>query len=535
MAGAAGAATGVHTQQLEILNEIARIATADLELRPMLQRITDALAHRFDWEFVALVRIDEHHQSFVCEATTSDLPTTVHVGYTRPLRSGIVGEVAATGKPIVLDDVRLAPEYVETLLGALSEICVPVVHHGQLVAVLNIESTRLAAFHDQLPLLLAVAGQIAGAIASARAHEELRQRARLMEMMGEVSRTALQATDLDEILQRVVAYVHQRFPLAETGILLLDEPTNEFVLKAFAGDVDIDREARFGAHEGIMGRCLRTGKTQVVHDVTTDPDYIPYVPDVVAEVVVPIVFRERVVGVFNLESKNLDAFSPAVVLAFEAFADQVAGAINLASMNQRLVDAKAALDQKTTDLEQANAHLAKAIETLHHISTQDGLTGVSNRRHFDEMFGLEWRRAARTGQVVSLLLIDIDFFKPFNDACGHQAGDDCLRRVAQTLGESLQRASDLVARYGGEEFVLLLSGTTDEQAELIGEAIRARVEAMDIEHPASPMGRITISAGIATVIADRDGNASTLLRRADDALYAAKRAGRNACRTSPPG
>jgi diguanylate cyclase (GGDEF)-like protein len=259
------------------------------------------------------------------------------------------------------------------------------------------------------------------------------------------------------------------------------------------------------------------------------------VPGVLAEVVVPIVFRERVVGVFNLESTNLDAFSPAVVLAFEAFADQVAGAINLASMNQRLVDAKAALDQKTTDLEQANAHLAKAIETLHHISTQDGLTAVANRRHFDEMFGLEWRRAARTRQPVSLLLVDIDFFKPFNDACGHQAGDDCLRRVAHTLAESVQRASDLVARYGGEEFVLLLPGTTAEQAELVGESIRARVEAMNIEHPASPMGRITISAGIATVVADRGGNADALLRRADDALYAAKRAGRNACRTSPPG
>ena len=518
-----------HTQQLEILNEVARLATADLELRPMLQRITDTLAHRFDWEFVALMSIDDERQRFVCEALTSAVETSVYVGYGRELGSGVVGEVAATERPIVIDDVRTWPNYVETMPGAASEICVPVKHKGRLVAILNLESTRPAAFHGQLTLLMTVAEQIAGAIASARMYEELRQRAKLMEMMSEVSRTALQATDLDEILQRVVDYVHARFPLLITAILLHDDAADEFVLKAFAGEAGLERETRHSLDHGIAARGLRSGRTEVVRDVQADSEYLAIDPRVVSEVVVPIRFRERVVGVINLESGSQDVFSPANVLAFEAFSDQVAGAINLAAMNQRLVDAKTALDQKTRDLEDANEHLARAIETLHRISTQDGLTGVANRRFFDESFVLEWRRAARSRCPVSLLLIDIDFFKAFNDACGHQAGDDCLRRVAHTLRDALHRAGDLVARYGGEEFVVLLADTDEEHARTLAETLRERVEALDIAHCASPAAKkVTISVGVASATPERDAsNAEALLRRADEALYAAKRAGRN--------
>ena len=112
------------------------------------------------------------------------------------------------------------------------------------------------------------------------------------------------------------------------------------------------------------------------------------------ELVVPIRFNDQILGVMNLESAG-PIFTPANVLAFEAFADQVAGAIHLAQVNERLADATRQLETKTHALEDANEHLANAIETLHHISAQDGLTGVANRRHFDETLALEWRRAAR--------------------------------------------------------------------------------------------------------------------------------------------
>jgi GAF domain-containing protein len=154
--------------QLEVINEVARIATLDLELRPMLQRITDALARKFGWEFIALVTVDATLHSFQCEALTSAIDTSVHIGYGRALGSGVVGQVAQSGQPLVIDDVDDFPNYVETMPGARSEICVPVKHHGRLVAVLNLESQRPAAFSGQLPLLETVADTIAGAIASAQ-------------------------------------------------------------------------------------------------------------------------------------------------------------------------------------------------------------------------------------------------------------------------------------------------------------------------------------------------------------------------------
>src|ERR1051325_1208722 len=216
---------------LALLNEIARIATLDLDLRPMLQRITETLARSFDWQFVALVTVEHDRGVFVCEAVTSTVPTDVTPGYSRVLGSGVVGEVAATGKPLLLDDVRLAENYIETLPGALSELCIPLRHGSRVVAILNLESTRLATFHDQLPLLITVADQIAPAIANARLYDELKQRARLMEMMSEVSRTALAVTDLDELLHRVVAYIRNSVAVEVAAILLHDAEKGEYRLQ----------------------------------------------------------------------------------------------------------------------------------------------------------------------------------------------------------------------------------------------------------------------------------------------------------------
>jgi diguanylate cyclase (GGDEF)-like protein len=514
--------------QLQVINEVARIATLDLELRPMLQRITDTLASKFGWEFVALVTIDREGRTFVCEALTSSVETAVHVGYGRELGSGVVGQVAATGQAVVLDDVSTFPNYVDTMPGAKSEICVPVKHHGQIVAVLNLESRKPVTFSEQLPLLETVADTISGAIASAQLYDELRDRARLMEMMSEVSRTALDATDLDEVLQRIVDYIDQRFPLELVSVVMYDPAQEQFIQTASAGTIAAEKSTRWPVHEGVIGRCIRTNATQLVEDVTCDSEYVIVNDRTVAELVVPIRFRGDVVGVLNVESASSDVFTPANVLAFEAFADQVAGAINLASLNAHLETTKRQLEQKTRDLEQANEHLANAIETLHRISTQDGLTGVSNRRHFDETLALEWRRAARSRAPLSLLMLDIDYFKAFNDGAGHQLGDDTLRRVAQTVKDGVHRAADLVARYGGEEFAVLLPETDAEHARMVAESIREHIAALGIEHPSSPFGKVTASLGVATCVPPRDGSGTeAFIGVADEALYDAKRLGRN--------
>ncbi|HEU4885818.1 MAG TPA: GAF domain-containing protein, partial [Longimicrobium sp.] len=129
------------TRRLEVLNEVARIAALDLELRPMFQRVADVLRQKFGWEYVACCSVDWERNLFVCEAISTDMPSDIHVGYSRALGSGVVGEVGLTGRPILLDDVRGATNFVDTLTGAAAELCVPVRHAGRTVAVINLEST----------------------------------------------------------------------------------------------------------------------------------------------------------------------------------------------------------------------------------------------------------------------------------------------------------------------------------------------------------------------------------------------------------
>jgi len=190
------------------------------------------------------------------------------------------------------------------------------------------------------------------------------------------------------------------------------------------------------------------------------------------------------------------------------------------------------LDEKSRALELANGRLSR-------LSMVDGLTEVANRRRFDEALHEEWRRARRAqlaGQsamppvpydAMALLLLDIDYFKQYNDHYGHLAGDACLKQVAATIACAIRRSGDLVARYGGEEFAIILPATPLAGGFGVAERIRRMIWDAAIPHAESPLGRVTVSIGVADVQGQDCGGETDLLRMADGALYAAKRAGRN--------
>ncbi|RQS14914.1 sensor domain-containing diguanylate cyclase [Burkholderia sp. Bp8998] len=161
------------------------------------------------------------------------------------------------------------------------------------------------------------------------------------------------------------------------------------------------------------------------------------------------------------------------------------------------------------------------------LARTDGLTGLNNRRSFGEVLDREWRRARRAHSVFSLLFVDVDRFKAYNDTYGHQAGDDALAAVARCIGENIRRPVDTAARYGGEEFVVLLPDTPQTGAAQIAERIRAAIDDLALEHAGSEYGRVTASIGLATWTPDQDGDPSAVIREADEALYFAKTTGRN--------
>ncbi len=185
------------------------------------------------------------------------------------------------------------------------------------------------------------------------------------------------------------------------------------------------------------------------------------------------------------------------------------------------------LEQALAELRQEKAKVLAANEELAFLSTHDSLTNLANRRHFDDFSGRLWRQAQRRHEWVAILLIDIDYFKQYNDHLGHQAGDACLTRVAEVLGREIGRAGDLVARYGGEEFIVLLGNTDVNGARHIAETVRSQVQALAIPHPGSNHGVITVSVGLAACVPGKGARIETLIGRADAALYVAKAAGRN--------
>ncbi|MHB1420144.1 MAG: GGDEF domain-containing response regulator [Bacillota bacterium] len=180
------------------------------------------------------------------------------------------------------------------------------------------------------------------------------------------------------------------------------------------------------------------------------------------------------------------------------------------------------------NLLEVTKELEEAVNQLNRLSSLDGLTGIANRRRFDEYIVLEWDRGRRNARPLSLVMLDIDFFKAYNDFYGHQAGDGCLKAVATTIDHLLSRPADLVCRYGGEEFAVILPETPRNGALLLANTMRLRVEQMGIPHVSSSINDyITLSLGVATILPTKDLSTADLIAAADKALYQAKQQGKN--------
>jgi len=337
------------------------------------------------------------------------------------------------------------------------------------------------------------------------------RRVMLTEILAQVSREALQGESFEAVLQCIVDCLVQRLPIAIARIILLDDAGLHFVQEVWAGELNLAQpmpmSMSWPISTGAAGRCARTGQTQLIADVDHDPDYVPGNLEVRSEYLVPIRHRARLHGVLNIESTRADFFTPETCAVFDAVADQIAGAIHLTRV--------------LGELEVANRKLQQ-------LSMSDGLTGIANRRCFDQRLAADWALLAREGRSLALVMVDADCFKALNDARGHLYGDECLRELARVCTAFAERECDLAARFGGEELALLLPGCDLHDAQRIGESLRVRVEAMAMFHPDSLVGpHVTISVGVSAIQPGPLHSSDDLIGAADRALYAAKAAGRN--------
>jgi diguanylate cyclase (GGDEF)-like protein len=230
--------------------------------------------------------------------------------------------------------------------------------------------------------------------------------------------------------------------------------------------------------------------------------------DAVSAIYVPLKFGPDIIGVLSVQSASSNAYDEADVDLLETCALYLAVRVH--------------------DARQESVNRA-----LQGLVSSDGLTGVANRRTFDERLVSEWERCVKTRTEMAIVFVDVDYFKAFNDSYGHIAGDACLQQVARALGACVKRTNDVLARYGGEEFAAILPATSLADAILVAERMRAAVETMSIDHDGSSLGRVSISVGVASVPALSGVEPMSVVKLADEAAYLAKEAGRNRA-VAPP-
>ncbi|MDC8772492.1 diguanylate cyclase domain-containing protein [Roseateles albus] len=280
----------------------------------------------------------------------------------------------------------------------------------------------------------------------------------------------------------------------------------------------------------LVQYVARLGVSVVLHDAQADARFWDDAYVVQARpqslLCVPVIHQGELIGVICLEnSQTSGAFTAGRVELLGILAAQagisIENSLLYANLEQRV-------QERTQELSLATEKLKAANEALEKLTLIDTLTQVSNKRHFQQVFEEEWKRALRNASTLTLMVIDIDCFKPYNDSYGHLEGDRCLKAVASALASVVNRASDLLARFGGEEFVILLADASPEEAQLIAARLLDAVRQLQIPHKSSVASDVvTISLGLAQAVPQQADGASQLFEAADQALYRAKTTGRD--------
>lgn len=354
--------------------------------------------------------------------------------------------------------------------------------------------------------------RIAAALREAKAQAE--SRATHLAALNRLTQMAAGVLDLDAMLATVTKEMVTLFRASSSGIALMDDERR--VLRVVAHHSVTPQQGVVGTEIPLSGNpsaeyVVESGRPLVINDVQQTELTAPMHPvmrrlGIHAMLLAPLRSYGEVIGTIGIDTDDPDrTFTAEEIELAETIAGEISGPVG----NARLY----------ASLQESNKLLAD-------LSRRDALTGVANRRKFEETLDSEWQRARRAGTPIALLMIDVDCFKSYNDTHGHQEGDEVLRRVAGSLRDGIRRAGDLVARFGGEEFAVLLPSTDLAHALQIAEMLRASVEALALPHAGSPSGVVTISLGAASMI-PADEDLAELIARADAQLYEAKRGGRN--------
>lgn len=484
--------------KLTALHEIDH-ALATLDLPQCLQIIIDRTRALFQAENAALLLVAGDRLTVAADA---GYPQS-HVGDSIPATAGISGWCVANRASALVPDTSCDERYIGVDPRIRSEMTAPLMLRDECLGALNVESRRPSAFGEaDLDLLETLGARAASAIHNARLHAAEREQRVLADTLRDITLALASELNTDAILDVLLDQVARVTPYDSASILLYEPQSQRLYTGRSRGYDRLGLEQEMRAFSAPltdfpnMDRMARTRRPEVVADIHPQAEWVvkPVSGRIRSWAGAPIVARGQLLGFLSLDKLEAGFYTPDMADRLEIFA----AAAGLALENARLY----AEQQR--------------------LAITDGLTGIANRRQFDLVLARELARSQRFSRPLGLIMIDLDDFKQFNDAHGHLAGDELLKRVALLLSQSV-RAMDSVARYGGEEFTVVLPETDTAEAGQVAERLRAVVAGLPM---GSGAGTVTISLGVA-VTHQPDQTPEALLRATDLALYEAKRAGKD--------
>jgi len=485
-------------QKIALLYDASQAVLSTFDLDEVLEQILSIVRDYFHVTNSAVLLLDPNTQEFLVRTSIGRPQNETHIRI--PLGKGLIGNAAKLKRPIYAPDVSLDPRYIGHFPATKSEVAIPLMVRDEVVGVLDIQSEGLDTFDSEtLDLLTLFSTQASIALENARLYSMERRRTRQLEAINAIARQTTAVLKLDELLGKVCDLVLDTFPVDHVVVLLLDEE-GRLSVRAHKGKLTpiLTKGAALPAGTGMGMQALELAKTVVENQVATVADYVGSFVETRSEMCVPLIFFGEKLGVLMLESATPHNFPHEDIAPLESVADICAGAIK-------------------------NAHHFEHAEQLAYL---DGLTGIYNRRYFEQQINSEIERAARYDGRLAIIMIDIDNFKRLNDEFGHLLGDEVLRQVSTVFKQQLRKV-DAVCRYGGEEFAVLMPQTSGGNALEVAEKLRRMVESF--RFPGVPV-KVTISAGVAE-FPSNGRTRDELVAAADAALYASKESGRN--RISP--
>jgi diguanylate cyclase (GGDEF)-like protein len=487
---------GLNGERFELLYKITTKLSEELELSKLLKICANLISETYNYSNCSI--LFREGDNLVIKAATN-YPSSI-IGKRIPIGKGVTGNCAKERKEILVPDVSKFKDYIPFDKKIKSELAVPIIRKNRLLGVLNIESKEKNAFSEEdVKILKILSNQLAVYISKAYLHTQL-------ELANRIGIKITSIVELDKLLRFVVQSIKRTLKYDSAAIMIKEE--SDLVIKAVTVMPKKNIGMKIPIGKGITGKCAEERRIINIGDISKCDYYIPSgIPGIKSEIALPIIYKDELLGVLTIESKVENAFGIEDEKILSLLCSQIAVTIK-------------------------NAQIYRELELT---SITDSLTGVFNYRYFYHKLYTEIMRARRYKRPLSLIILDFDNFKMINDTYGHLVGDKVLRESAKLIRDNIRGCKnevykdcdvDTIARYGGEEFAIILPETPLEKAIIVGERLRKIIE-KNLPSIIKVNGDLKITASFGVTSYRDEESLEEFVKRADNALYEAKRRGKN--------